>query len=1428
MDLSFFLDGELVGTAHRSNVIGDLMCWFEDCCIAEYSGAKLAQHIAKVHMNHSARLTIKKAELEEEEEEDDVEMIWKGTLDNTEGKAAQEHPSTDSEPAGGLHALDLINNADSIAPVNAQEKSGVVHGACPAMPGVLRPADDDSMDVDIAAAEPSLQDCPLSPFQTSNSQVHSVSAQPMTASIPGPAPSTDDTVTLGPAPPAIEIREQLLVVDSDAGLDLGHQHSRAGVSSVQELLPSAPSDNPLTEQEVQGELDLFAAYHIANKTKRKKASDTICEICGHCGSNPAIKIHRGFYHDLQYNYVLDSGLVQTLYRYDPRFHLWCPQERCEYKQRSAKSMVAHMKSQHSIIWTQVKDGLSIDAPESEDDTGSVTPTAVGNRASRARRRAHPYEHPVPSGPSRSSPHAAAIPHTLARQPSFQPSGPLSPLNEVEPRSSNPILDTDTSVLNGMDVDPGVASSVQLPDPVEDLLAHLSIIVLDLDTFGRDPVPRMLVCTQCHAGVSPNPQGLVNHIRSKKHTIRHRLTSTNAELIFQWIQNDGKRPPANQLLAKSTCPINRRKRNFPIPFIAAPSDGFRCSFNGKCGFVFGAKQSLMNHYSQDHPGSNAVYDKILVQTLFKHHPKYFRVEPRIQDLTDEDRYTMYTREFASTLDSETYNPPISPNEEPLFHKEMRWSQCLQKYMEGGKEEVENLLALARLPTERRGKRWLGKPLERVVHSYMFQTQQMTVDLPPRVRRLLMEYPVLGNARRWTPILAQSIKKYACFLRRWIHAMFMTLDPDTLCDFRFPLTEDDIIRANLLKEILQEPVESDSELEAAVEALHNFIKPLLYPKIMTTPLPIHANANSRSEEGKSLLDVGSHQTVQRRSGKGKATALDDEGADKDDEGTDGDENSDAEERDKGGDDDSEDELDDYEVEEEDNNTQILTDKWDQPFEWFLALHSLRADGTFRAAKEVTTMFAMVHHHIRDAMVYSGVQAFKLGSVSNIAIENEVKLNLHPTVDSPYNAVADYQLFATTLVYNGGAPPTTRVSKDGMHISYREVSLSIENWRGGIKRLGEELTVELDQLLYHKDFGLKIPDDVSDDWSSTKRGDSWTKNAKFLDDDRCLFKEMLNDPNLQLASVDKCGKLQLHKAPMQDALKRFEAFATRLSFYAFITAGQTPRITEFSEHKFANSTRPRTNFLDNDGSGEGAEDEDGFFKPKALWLSIRRLKTENTTGKQTFLPAKCPPLLTNLLMRYLLIVRPTEKCLALHVHGRVSQGIYSEYLWVRDGVRIPETKLYTEFADLMKSYFGVQMGVQYYRQIVVEIGRVFLGSAARVEEDGFDAVTSQAGHGNRVARAHYAIEFTSLPGMSSDLLRQYGDASERWWTVTGCHPRKPPALPLRAQKHSLLADDLEKQRLFFLQEIPRMMTTALEAVWVIWFAAIVDFFKGFSPTN
>lgn len=367
----------------------------------------------------------------------------------------------------------------------------------------------------------------------------------------------------------------------------------------------------------------------------------------------------------------------------------------------------------------------------------------------------------------------------------------------------------------------------------------------------------------------------------------------------------------------------------------------------------------------------------------------------------------------------------------------------------------------------------------------------------------------------------------------------------------------------------------------------------------------------------------------------------------------------------------------------------------------------------------------------------------------------------MESPFNATKYYQRFATALAMNSHTPPTTIVSEDGMTITFKEHTLEIAKWRLGLQKLGQEIDKDLAEICLGQDFGFEIPESVPDDWTNTQRQYSWLHNAEFVPNRRGLLQAMLRKPGPKVA-IDKNGKLEFCPAVIHQFLVKCHSLLVKLALYCFLTAGQTPRAAEFMDHKISNSVRPRTM----------------FWNRGVLWLVTRRTKTEPRTRKESFIPMKCHPHLTQVMMKYLTIIRPVEQELVQQVAGAKAGEIYKEFLWVKAGERMPITDFYNHIMTFNDNALGTTaLGTQAYRQIVVEIGRVFLGSEAQglQEEDVDDVIAEQAGHTALTASIKYSANVGALHGLSSDSLGRFGMASDRWHDVLGILEGRPALQPL-----------------------------------------------------
>lgn len=183
----------------------------------------------------------------------------------------------------------------------------------------------------------------------------------------------------------------------------------------------------------------------------------------------------------------------------------------------------------------------------------------------------------------------------------------------------------------------------------------------------------------------------------------------------------------------------------------------------------------------------------------------------------------------------------------------------------------------------------------------------------------------------------------------------------------------------------------------------------------------------------------------------------------------------------------------------------------------------------------------------------------------------------------------------------------------------------------------------------FKPEVKEHNEDDWPDRTHGAGWGGKDVFLDNQRCIFKALINDPSSKFAIANAQGEIELNIPAMSEKLDRCNELGQKIAHCCLCTPGQLPRISEFSDYRLVNGVMRGRNLL-RDGDD--------------VWLVNRRTKTETQVGHESFIPTKCYPRLSSLLEKYFLVIRPLERELAYHVYGKQSMQIYSEYLWVRKG--------------------------------------------------------------------------------------------------------------------------------------------------------------------
>jgi hypothetical protein len=384
-----------------------------------------------------------------------------------------------------------------------------------------------------------------------------------------------------------------------------------------------------------------------------------------------------------------------------------------------------------------------------------------------------------------------------------------------------------------------------------------------------------------------------------------------------------------------------------------------------------------------------------------------------------------------------------------------------------------------------------------------------------------------------------------------------------------------------------------------------------------------------------------------------------------------------------------------------------------------------------------------------------------------------NLQPGIVSPFNSVVDYQRYVSFLAFSEGQVPTTTINKAGTMVTYKDVTLDIEKWINGLHRGVDDLKAKLASLSGGRLLPVDVGEDIRDDITESARGYGWVDQA-VATHPYMMMQMLLSKPKVEICKKGKEG-LEFNHPAMRQLMLKLVDFQFQLAILINALCGQPSRITELLDAKIRNSTRERTLFH--------IHGDD--------WLVTRRVKHENQIRREVFIPKKVPPALQELLDYYIIVVRPLEIDLARLLWGTEVAVLYHEYLFVYMGKRMEEQQFSQALKVFSKKYFGCEVGPRAYRQLVVAIARIYLGSEYEIYEEDWeneqeDALAEQAGHSANTRRLHYAAEHGRFAGLTSDIFLRFGRMSESWWQLTRFHPTKPALLPI-GQRQQIRQDTL-----------------------------------------
>ncbi|KAJ6451207.1 hypothetical protein C8R45DRAFT_1113746 [Mycena sanguinolenta] len=436
-----------------------------------------------------------------------------------------------------------------------------------------------------------------------------------------------------------------------------------------------------------------------------------------------------------------------------------------------------------------------------------------------------------------------------------------------------------------------------------------------------------------------------------------------------------------------------------------------------------------------------------------------------------------------------------------------------------------------------------------------------------------------------------------------------------------------------------------------------------------------------------------------------------------------------------------------------------KYDCVLECFCAVSNIQLGGHLKKPADVTPLLAELKYIIRATLIYEANHRRGDRDLTDVAQELAME-NIRAGSKSPFIMVTNYQRAVSALAFQTTPAPDMRVCPDGLKFTYHTQTLDFTLFKRDIKLKILELNDKLGTLLNFAgdEIPLQLPTEWKDDWSNEADGYSFRTEDDFVSGDRPWIKGLLSNKNLGLAAMtaagqvirNEDGKLALNETALQTVFAADSAFVELAMVLGYITTAGS-RGEEFAEMGLVNSHRPRGMLIDIDGR---------------LWPTIRRSKAKKVS---VFIPSLLPSQVSELLLKYLLVVRPGIVELIHIRYGAEAASLHQRFVWATRGKVLDGDAL----GNLLEVHIGFKR--QPWRQFLVAIQRVYLGTEKQVQEDeeNGDIFAEKLSHSLQIQRTHYAVQ-EGQP-MATDRLSRFRSAGVLWHQLLELVPDAPKIYPI-----------------------------------------------------
>jgi hypothetical protein len=435
--------------------------------------------------------------------------------------------------------------------------------------------------------------------------------------------------------------------------------------------------------------------------------------------------------------------------------------------------------------------------------------------------------------------------------------------------------------------------------------------------------------------------------------------------------------------------------------------------------------------------------------------------------------------------------------------------------------------------------------------------------------------------------------------------------------------------------------------------------------------------------------------------------------------------------------------------DKNLEIdLLGKLACPVQSFMALLSIRSLGQFAKAGLVTQPISRLlyisrcsalllalneasgfddRRFIRQAPVF-GLSS-PLTSILPHSVLEDVCSNLLGTGEGKVSdELISLKKYASSLAMREPGYLRVLYDPDYTTLSYRGRNLPMSRLQRGLNELISDTWQRLLALSGGTRLPVDIPVGMSEDIRSSALGYSFVNELQNKLPTLSLLREMSKQAKFSLfrPSPSSSGRnFDVDSSSVREFFHTLKPIVESVAFLLQVTGSGPLRMSEVVGDRYCNGSSPRNLFISHG----------------RIFLLRTDLKSSTSRGHRSSVVHFPPPKVAELLLYYLVVVRPLETFLTGRLHWVQEHAAYSQFIYVIKGLQLTPRSFSDIIATYSDRYFGCRLSGLDLRHVLVNIQSTFLPPIIDPSVQKFG--DSQAGHSTKVANHIYGQRLDHLPG-------------------------------------------------------------------------------------